>query len=100
MRRLVSDSRRLRERSAAAREAAAAQVLKSAELFDRSRKHRMAIARPPALTCPSCGHVLQYERSEVGMGKERHLQWDYFACAEGCGHFQYSRRTHDLVRIA
>jgi CheY-like chemotaxis protein len=55
---------------------------------------------PPLLRCRSCDGVLRYVHSYVG-GVSARLseQWDYYACANGCGTFQYRQRTRRLRRI-
>jgi DNA-binding response OmpR family regulator len=51
---------------------------------------------PPALRCPQCDMVLQYERSHIGGVNNRHSeQWDYYSCARH-GTFQYRHRTRRL----
>jgi CheY-like chemotaxis protein len=55
---------------------------------------------PPPLRCKSCDGVLRYVHSYVG-GVSARLseQWDYYACANGCGTFQYRQRTRRLRRV-
>jgi len=56
---------------------------------------------PPSLVCPDCDQVLRYQRSHVGGVSARHPeQWDYFECANGCGMFQYRRRTRKLKKVS
>jgi two-component system cell cycle response regulator DivK len=56
---------------------------------------------PPALVCPDCDQALRYQRSHVGGVSARHPeQWDYFECANGCGMFQYRRRTRKLRKVS
>jgi CheY-like chemotaxis protein len=53
--------------------------------------------RPPALVCPRCDSVLSYVQSHVGgVSVRRPEQWDYFACPQGCGEFQYRQTTRVL----
>jgi CheY-like chemotaxis protein len=53
-------------------------------------------APPPALTCPSCDHSLEYDHSYVGGVNSLHAeQWDYYTCSM-CGMFQYRQRTRKL----
>lgn len=55
-------------------------------------------AKPPALSCPSCGNPLIYERSHIGGVNSRHPeQWDDYGC-EACGAFVYRHRTRKLRR--
>jgi len=56
---------------------------------------------PPSLVCPDCDQVLRYQRSHVGGVSARHPeQWDYFECVNGCGMFQYRRRTRKLKKVS
>ncbi len=57
-------------------------------------------ASPPPLRCKACDGVLRYVHSYVG-GVSARLseQWDYYACANGCGTFQYRQRTRRLRRV-
>jgi CheY-like chemotaxis protein len=56
---------------------------------------------PPALVCPDCDHVLRYQRSHLGGVSARHPeQWDYLDCGNGCGTFQYRRRTRKLKKVS
>jgi two-component system, cell cycle response regulator DivK len=56
---------------------------------------------PPSLVCPDCDQALRYQRSHVGGVSARHPeQWDYFECANGCGRFQYRRRTRKLRKVS
>jgi CheY-like chemotaxis protein len=56
---------------------------------------------PPALVCPDCDQVLRYQRSHLGGVSARHPeQWDYFDCGNGCGRFQYRRRTRKLKKVS
>jgi CheY-like chemotaxis protein len=53
--------------------------------------------QPPALVCPRCDTVLSYVQSHVGgVSVRRPEQWDYFACPQGCGEFQYRQTTRVL----
>jgi DNA-binding response OmpR family regulator len=55
---------------------------------------------PTALHCPTCDHALTYRHSYVGGVSERHSeQWDHFECAEGCGAYEYRRRTRKLRKV-
>jgi CheY-like chemotaxis protein/uncharacterized C2H2 Zn-finger protein len=52
---------------------------------------------PPALTCPRCDRLLEYEQSHIGGVNARNReQWDMFVCPV-CGAFQYRHRTRRLV---
>jgi CheY-like chemotaxis protein len=56
--------------------------------------------QPPALHCPQCDRLLQYDRSHIGgVSDAQPEQWDYFVCGD-CGTFQYRVRTRKLRRIA
>jgi hypothetical protein len=55
---------------------------------------------PPGLICPQCDYPLDYKSSQVGGVSARNAeQWDYFACARGCGTFQYRQRTRKLRKV-
>jgi hypothetical protein len=111
MRRVLAQSRELRDRSVAARSKAHAQIERSSELLQRALNHRpLTLARshnrgrtitppidPPTLVCPQCDQPLAYEYSHIGGVSERHSeQWDYYVCPSGCGTFQYRQRTRKL----
>jgi two-component system chemotaxis response regulator CheY len=71
----------------------------------KSRAHkRYATTRPPVaaatLRCPSCDRPLEYESSQIGGVSAREPeQWDYYACPDGCGRFQYRARTRKLRQV-
>jgi CheY-like chemotaxis protein len=112
--RVVAESRILRARADAVRNAAQDAIQRSSGLVENA----MAVARrplsramsrfqtstpaqpPPALVCPSCGDALHYRHSNVGGVSPRQAeQWDYFNCPGGCGIFQYRQRTRKLRRV-
>ena len=116
IRRLLHDSRHLREQARAVRDKISDQMSRSQgvlnhsrptfrrTLLNRAHNRRDTLdppAAPPALTCPACDHPLTYVRSHIGGVNEHHAeQWDYYDCGAGCGTFQYRQRTRKLRRIA
>lgn len=115
MRRLLSESKELRERARVARQNFQQQRDRSERLLSVSREHqrRLTLSRahvrqqttappepPPALVCPACDQPLSYERSHIGGVNARSSeQWDYYECSSGCGTFQYRHRTRKLRRM-
>jgi DNA-binding response OmpR family regulator len=101
MRRLITHSQELRDRSTIARARARVQLEKSAELFSRaarSQRARMAkAAASSALVCGKCASPLQYERSEVTGIREGAIdRWDYFRCPNGCARYEFHQKTGKL----
>jgi CheY-like chemotaxis protein len=115
IRRLLHDSRHLREQARAVRDKISNQLSRSEKVRNRSREtfRRTLLNRahnrrdtpdppapPPALMCPLCEHPMTYVRSHIGGVNERNAeQWDYFECRAGCGTFQYRQRTRKLRRV-
>jgi len=115
IRRLLQQSRELRQRSDAIRGRAASELergqraLQKVDALQRrstlSRAHRREVTTeppmaPPSLICPDCDLPLLYQRSHLGGVSARHPeQWDYYECAAGCGTFQYRQRTRKLRRV-
>lgn len=115
IRRVLSQSQEIRQRAREARDAVADQLLRAEDALGRSRsltrKYNLKLTHkrgdtttppivPPSLLCPSCDRALSYQRSHVGGVSIRHQeQWDYFACAAGCGTFQYRVRTRKLRKV-
>lgn len=116
MRRLLDESKMLRQRSREMGRLAGDQVSRSAAALDRAGEtiRRLTLSRaharratseppvtPPVLVCPVCDHALRYERSHIGGVNAQHAeQWDYFDCTNGCGTFQYRQRTRKLRKVA
>jgi CheY-like chemotaxis protein len=73
--------------------------------FIMSRAHRRGNTttpplQPPTLHCPECDSVLAYDYSYLGGVSARHAeQWDYLACPQGCGAFEYRQRTRRVRLI-
>ena len=54
-------------------------------------------ATPPAFVCPSCDGLLTYDYSYIGRIQAGYAdQWDYYACPQSCGTYQYRHRTRKL----
>jgi two-component system cell cycle response regulator DivK len=110
---LIDSSIALRVKSAEVRQRVAAELARSAALFERSQSSRKFMSHaafrrdtispptpPPVPICPECDRSLVYKRSHIGGVSERHLeQWDYFECPGKCGTFQYRARTRKLRKI-
>ena len=106
-------SKRLRERSAAARHRAEEQLAHSTDVIERARAIRSRIPlshalnrhtttspplQPPVLRCPLCDARLVYHDSHLGGVNASHPeQWDYYECPSKCGAFQHRQRTR-MVR--
>jgi CheY-like chemotaxis protein len=110
--RVLTRSRELRDDTARLQHKAQEQRARSAVLIDQSieRVSRLTLKRahareftssppvsPPGLKCPTCGKPLNYQFSFVGgVSVKNPDQWDYLACTNGCGQFQYRPRTRKL----
>ena len=111
----IQHSHNLRDRAAAARATSRAQVRRAEEMMERIGRRTAASAlnkafrsgatvlpplAPPPLSCPACGGALKHLRSHVGGVNPRHAeQWDYFACQNNCGTFEYRARTKKIKRV-
>jgi len=109
-------SKRLRERSAAARHRAEEQFAHSTDIIERARaiRNRTPLSHalnrhtttsppvpPPVLQCPSCDAWLVYRASHVGaVNLSRPEQWDYYDCPSKCGTFQHRQRTRNVRKVS
>lgn len=111
--RLFARASELREGSEPATAQAEANLPQAADRLDAARSVRAMLSHthrrgdttmpslpPPALRCTQCDGPLQYVKSYVGGVSIKHQeQWDYFACANGCGRFEYRQRTRTVRRV-
>ena len=115
VRRVITESRRLQARAFESRQSATQSLERTDAVLSRSieTRRRQTLKKahlrgdtlnppvtPPSLVCPKCDQPLSYQRSHVGgVSSKQPEQWDYFACAGGCGTFQYRARTRKLRKV-
>ena len=109
-------SKRVRERAAAAQHRAAEQLAHSADVLERARAIRSRIPLshalnrhtttspplpPPVLRCPQCDAGLVYHDSHLGgVSASFPEQWDYYECPSTCGTFQHRQRTRRVRKVS